>query len=42
MPSLRTVPVVRATGGLDDTVQTSNEATGDGTGFQVLPYTREA
>ncbi|HUJ09631.1 MAG TPA: glycogen synthase GlgA [Verrucomicrobiae bacterium] len=29
-----TLPVVRATGGLDDTVQNYNEATGDGTGFK--------
>jgi len=29
-----TLPIVRATGGLDDTVQNYNEATGDGTGFK--------
>jgi starch synthase len=29
-----TLPVVRATGGLDDTVQNYNEATGTGTGFK--------
>jgi starch synthase len=29
-----TLPVVRATGGLDDTVQNYNEGTGDGTGFK--------
>jgi len=29
-----TLPVVRATGGLDDTVEQYNEATGDGTGFK--------
>jgi starch synthase len=29
-----TLPIVRATGGLDDTVQQYNEATGDGTGFK--------
>ncbi|MCX7885860.1 MAG: glycogen synthase GlgA [Verrucomicrobiae bacterium] len=29
-----TLPVVRATGGLDDTVENYNEATGDGTGFK--------
>jgi starch synthase len=29
-----TLPVVRATGGLDDTVQNYNEATGAGTGFK--------
>jgi len=36
MYSLRygTLPIVRATGGLDDTVQQYDEATGDGTGFK--------
>jgi starch synthase len=29
-----TLPVVRATGGLDDTVENYNEATGEGTGFK--------
>jgi starch synthase len=29
-----TLPVVRATGGLDDTVQNYDEATGNGTGFK--------
>jgi starch synthase len=29
-----TLPVVRATGGLDDTVEQYNEVTGDGTGFK--------
>ena len=29
-----TLPIVRATGGLDDTVQQYNEATGEGTGFK--------
>ncbi len=29
-----TLPIVRATGGLDDTVQQYDEATGDGTGFK--------
>lgn len=29
-----TLPVVRATGGLEDTIQQYNEATGDGTGFK--------
>src|SRR5271169_923025 len=29
-----TLPVVRATGGLDDTGQNYNEATGNGTGFK--------
>jgi starch synthase len=44
MYSLRygTVPVVRATGGLDDTVQQVEEATGHGTGFTFEPYTTEA
>jgi starch synthase len=44
MYSLRygTVPVVRATGGLDDTVQQVDEATGAGTGFKFEPYTTEA
>ncbi len=33
-----TLPVVRATGGLEDTVQQYNEATGEGTGFKfILP-----
>ncbi len=31
-----TLPVVRATGGLEDTVINYNEATGDGTGFKFL------
>jgi starch synthase len=41
MYSLRygTVPVVRATGGLDDTVQQVDPATGEGTGFKFGPYT---
>jgi starch synthase len=44
MYSLRygTVPVVRATGGLDDTVTDVDEATGDGTGFKFSAYTSEA
>ena len=29
-----TLPIVRATGGLDDTVENYNEATGEGTGFK--------
>jgi starch synthase len=41
MYSLRygTVPVVRATGGLDDTVQDVDEASGTGTGFKFREYT---
>jgi starch synthase len=34
-----TVPVVRATGGLDDTVADYNDATRIGTGFKFGPYT---
>jgi starch synthase len=37
-----TVPVVRATGGLDDTVTDYNSATGTGTGFKFGPYTAAA
>jgi starch synthase len=33
-----TVPVVRATGGLDDTVQNFSPSTGAGTGFKFGPY----
>ena len=33
-----TVPVVRATGGLDDTVEQFNASTGAGTGFKFGPY----
>ena len=33
-----TVPVVRATGGLDDTVQNFDPKTGAGTGFKFGPY----
>jgi len=44
MYSLRygTVPVVRATGGLDDTVVQVDDATGQGTGFKFGPYTTGA
>jgi starch synthase len=37
-----TVPVVRATGGLDDTVEQFNPSTGEGTGFKFEPYTAQA
>ena len=33
-----TVPIVRATGGLDDTVQQFDASTGTGTGFKFGPY----
>ena len=33
-----TVPLVRATGGLDDTVEQFNPSTGSGTGFKFGPY----
>src|SRR6185436_2539524 len=33
-----TIPIVRATGGLDDTVQQFNPADGSGTGFKFGPY----
>lgn len=33
-----TVPVVRATGGLDDTIEAYDPATGSGTGFKFQPY----
>jgi starch synthase len=44
MYSLRygTVPVVRATGGLDDTVINYNERSGRGTGFKFSEYTPQA
>ena len=37
-----TVPVVRATGGLDDTVTDYNDAAGTGNGFKFEPYTPAA
>jgi starch synthase len=37
-----TVPVVRATGGLDDTVEQFDPATETGTGFKFEPYTAQA
>ncbi len=37
-----TVPVVRATGGLDDTIENWNPKTGKGTGFKFAPYTGDA
>ena len=44
MYSLRygTVPVVRATGGLDDTVTHVDPRTGEGTGFKFSTYTADA
>jgi len=37
-----TVPLVRSTGGLDDTVQNYDPATGAGNGFKFEPYNAEA
>jgi starch synthase len=37
-----TVPIVRATGGLEDTVTDYNEKTGSGTGFKFKEYTASA
>ena len=44
MYSLRygTVPIVRATGGLDDTVTEFDPTSGRGNGFKFTPYTSEA
>ena len=36
--ALRTVPIVRATGGLDDTVENSIRSNGTGTGFKFRDY----
>ncbi len=37
-----TVPIVHATGGLDDSVAEFDPATGTGTGFKFTPYTADA
>ena len=37
-----TVPVVRATGGLDDAVEQYDERVGEGTGFKFAAYTSVA
>ena len=37
-----TVPIVRATGGLDDTIEPWNPITKEGTGFKFIPYTGSA
>jgi starch synthase len=37
-----TVPVVRATGGLDETIQQYNPADGSGNGFKFTDFTPEA
>jgi starch synthase len=37
-----TVPIVRATGGLDDTIEPWNSRTGKGTGFKFSEYSGEA
>ncbi|MBN2431720.1 MAG: glycogen synthase GlgA [Acidobacteria bacterium] len=37
-----TIPIVRATGGLDDTVQNFDEATGHGSGFKFYDLTPDA
>jgi starch synthase len=39
--SYGTVPVVRATGALDDAVQAFESASGQGTGFKFSAYTRD-
>ena len=40
--ALRHSAIVRATGGLDDTVTDYNEQTGTGTGFKFTDYTADA
>jgi starch synthase len=37
-----TIPIVRATGGLDDTIQGFDPETGDGNGFKFTAYSPEA
>src|SRR5260370_16685268 len=37
-----TVPIVRTTGGLDDTIEPYDPYTGQGTGFKFTEYTGEA
>jgi len=37
-----TVPIVRATGGLDDTIQPFDVSTGQGNGFKFTAYTAKA
>jgi len=37
-----TVPIVRATGGLDDTIEPYSASTGQGTGFKFEPYEAKA
>jgi starch synthase len=37
-----TVPIVHATGGLDDTVDDFDPTTGGGTGFKFVPFARDA
>jgi starch synthase len=37
-----TVPIVRATGGLDDTIESYSSRTGKGTGFKFAEYSSEA
>ena len=37
-----TVPIVRATGGLDDTIEPYDPYTGQGTGFKFTEYSGEA